>query len=77
MTSLQERSKWTHRVPNISVDNMVVVIENNIAPLTWWIGRVAEVLPGYDGTVRVARVLTSTGYLTRPIAKLVPLPVDG
>lgn len=76
LTTLQERSKWTQNLPNISVDDMVVVIDNNSAPLVWRLGRVTEVSPGSDGTVRVARVLTSTGYITRPVVKLVPLPVD-
>jgi len=55
---------------------MVVVIDNQCPPLSWRLGRITEVLPGADGTVRVARVLTSTGQITRPAVKLVLLPVD-
>ena len=40
------------------------------------LGRVLEVLPGKDGVVRVARVLTSCGVVTRPAVKLVLLPVN-
>lgn len=77
LTTLQERSKWTQKVPNLRVNDMVVIIDNHSPPMMWRLGRVAEVIPGEDGTVRVARVLTSAGHITRPVVKLVPLPVDG
>ncbi|CAI6351883.1 unnamed protein product [Macrosiphum euphorbiae] len=76
LTTLQERSKWTRNVPNLKVNDMVVIIDSHSSPLMWRLGRVMEVTPGADGIVRVARVLTSTGDITRPVVKLVPLPVD-
>lgn len=75
LTTLQERSKWTRSVPNLNVNELVVVVDNQSPPLVWRLGRITEVLPGADGTVRVAKVLTSTGHITRPVVKLVPLPV--
>ncbi|KAF0757580.1 DUF5641 domain-containing protein [Aphis craccivora] len=76
LTTLQERSKWTRKVNNINVNDMVVVVDNHSSPLVWRLGRVIEVTPGTDGVVRVAKVLTGTGPITRPVVKLVPLPVD-
>lgn len=38
LTTLQERPKWTRNVPNIRVNDMVVIIENNSAPLLWRLG---------------------------------------
>jgi len=76
LTTLQERSKWTQNGPNLKVNDMVVIIDNHSPPLMWRLGRVMEVTPGADGIVRVARVLTSTGYITRPVVKLVLLPVE-
>lgn len=76
LTTLQERSKWTQRVNNINVNDMVVIIDNHSSPLMWRLGRVIEVTPGTDNVVRVAKVLTNTGPITRPVVKLVPLPVD-
>lgn len=76
LTTLQQRSKWSGSVPNLKINDMVVVIDNQCPPLSWRLGRITEVLPGADSTVRVARVLTSTGQITRPAVKLVLLPVD-
>lgn len=76
LTTLQQRSKWSGSVPNLKINDMVVVIDNQCPPLSWRLDRITEVLPGADSTVRVARVLTSTGQITRPAVKLVLLPVD-
>lgn len=58
LTTLQERSKWTRSIPNLRVNDMVVVVDNQSPPLAWRLGRILDVLPGPDGHVRVARVLT-------------------
>lgn len=76
LTSLQDRSKWTSSIPNLRVNDLVIIMNNQTPPLTWRRGRIVEVLPGKDGVVRVARVLTQQGQLTRPVAKLVVLPTQ-
>jgi len=76
LTTLQSRPKWIEGVPNLKVNDMVVVIDNQSPPLLWRLGRVIEVLPGADSHVRVARVLTHAGIVTRPVVKLVQLPTD-
>lgn len=53
---------------------MVVVIDNQSPPLLWRLGRVTKLLPGADGHVRVVRVLTRAGEITRPVVKLMQLP---
>lgn len=73
-STLQERSKWTCSVPNVKVDDMVVVIDNQCPPLAGRLGRVTKVLPGRDGHVSVAQVLTRLGPIIRPVVKLVLLP---
>lgn len=72
--TLQERVKWTDNPPNIKINDMVTIRDNTAPPLEWRLGRVTELLPGPDGVVRVARVLTSRGTVTRPVVKLVILP---
>jgi len=42
----------------------------------WRLGRVLELLPGTDGHVRVVRLMTRLGIVTRPVMKLVPLPAN-
>ncbi|XP_025193649.1 uncharacterized protein LOC112593471 [Melanaphis sacchari] len=76
LTTLQERSKWTEGVPNLKVKDMVVLVDNQSPPLMWRLGRVVELLPGADGHVRVARLMTRLGEITRPVVKLVPLPAN-
>jgi len=76
LTTLQSRSKWTEGVPNLSINDMVVVIDNQSPPLLWRLGRVTELLPSSDGHVRVIRVLTRAGVVTRPVVKLVKLPTN-
>lgn len=60
----------------MEVNDMVVVIDNQRPPPSWRLGRILDVKPGTDGVVRVARVRTQLGELTRPVVKLVPLPKD-
>ncbi|KAF0712111.1 Integrase catalytic domain-containing protein, partial [Aphis craccivora] len=67
LTSLQGRSKWATEAPNVKVNDMVVIIDNQSPPLAWRLGRILEVLPGNDGVVRVVRLLTCHGQITRPV----------
>lgn len=76
LTALQVRSKWTKTVPNIQINDMVVIIDNQLPPLMWRLGRVLDLLPGQDGVVRGVRVLTSQGQFTWPIKELVVLPIQ-
>jgi len=76
LTSLQGRSKWRKETPNVNVDDMVVIVDNQAPPLMWRLGRVSEILPGQDGVVRVVRLLTLQGLITRPVAKIVVLPTQ-
>ncbi|KAL4100913.1 hypothetical protein QTP88_020938 [Uroleucon formosanum] len=76
LTTLQERSRWTKGVPNVKIDDMVVVVDTQNPPLLWRLGRIVELFPGTDGHVRVARVLTRAGSVVRPVVKLVPLPTN-
>jgi len=55
---------------------MVVVKDKQLAPIQWRLERILGVNPGVDGVVRVVRLLTSTGELTRPVVKLVLLPTE-
>lgn len=73
LQTLQTRSRWTNDAPNIVVDDMVVIKDANAPPLKWRMGRVIEVLPGADKVVRVVRLRTATGIVTRPVVKVVKL----
>ncbi|XP_050054515.1 uncharacterized protein LOC126549425 [Aphis gossypii] len=76
LNTLRARGRWTKSETNVEVGTMVIIKVNDTPPLTWPLGRIIEVYPGPDQVVRVAKVLTKQGVITRPVVKLVPLPTD-
>lgn len=73
---LQVRSRWIKESNNLVVNQMVLIKDDSSPPLTWRMGRITELLPGADGVVRVVKVITKSGVLTRPVVKLILLPID-
>ena len=71
--SLQQRAKW-QRPRN----NLVVIIDPSLIQANgrWPIGRVLRICPGSDDRMRVAEIRTAGGTYTRPISKLVRLPLS-
>lgn len=76
LTTLQGRQKWFQKRLDLAVGDMVIVEAPNRPPSEWRLGRVTEVHPGADNTVRVVTVRTKDGTCKRPAVKLVRLPVD-
>lgn len=64
---LQVLTKWKQLKPSVQVDYMVVIKEDSAPPAKWMIGRVVQTFLDKEGIVR---------WLTRPIHKLVLLPVN-
>lgn len=78
LRTLQGRNKWQHKQPNLEVGELVIVMEDNVAPTYWKMGRVRKVMPGADGLVRnvVLKVAGKDKLATRCVQKLVRLPVN-
>lgn len=74
LNGLQVRQKWLTDKNNAQIGTIVLIHQDDVAPLRWPIGVIQEVYPGRDGRVRVAMVKTATGTFKRPIVKLCPLP---
>ncbi|XP_068143648.1 uncharacterized protein [Drosophila tropicalis] len=74
LTSLQQRPKWTTKLPNIAIGKLVLIKDSNAPPSAWLLGRVTHVFAGDDGLVRAVQVLTKSGEVTRPITKIAALP---
>lgn len=72
---LQRRNKWRTERPNLQVDQLVLIREENLPPTQWRMGRVSKIHPGKDGLVRSATIRTATTELKRPLAKLCILPL--
>lgn len=76
VTTLQERTKWNKQCQNVAVGTLVLIKDENSAPLCWKLGRVIEVFPGRDQVIRVVNVQTKQGIMKRPVTKLCALPID-
>ncbi|XP_068158182.1 uncharacterized protein [Drosophila tropicalis] len=70
LTLLQQRPKWTTKLPNITIGNVVLIKDRS----AWLLGRVTQVFSGDDGLVRAVQVLTKSGEVTRPITRIAALP---
>ena len=77
LQQLQQRPKGQQSAsPNITPGTMVVLVEDNLPPLRWKLGRVVDVHPGQDGIVRVVTVKTASGTTRRSVKKVCILPVS-
>ena len=74
----QIRQKWNQVCRNVSVNDIVLVLDKDLPRNRWSKGRVVEVFPGEDGLVRHVDVKTGPKtVLKRPIHKLVVISAAG
>ena len=66
---LQQRNKWRITSRNLTVGQLVLILDDNSPPLQWKRGVITNVYVGQDSIVRVAEVRTAQGILRRPIHK--------
>ena len=62
LSTLTERRNWVKNNKNLSVANLVQVVDRNL-------GRIMETFPGRDDIVRVVDVKTYDGVIRRPVTK--------
>lgn len=74
--TLQQRNKWKKSQENVCVGQLVLVLENNLPPSKWLMGRIIETHPDSEGVVRSVKLKLQKGTLVRPIVKICPLPMD-
>lgn len=74
LNRLQNRPKWTKPISNLKVNDLVLIKEPDTPPLLWPLARVIDTYPGKDSRVRVVKLKTQNGTLTRNITRLCPLP---
>jgi len=65
LSTLQQRHKWFKPTTNFSIDDMVIVEAPSRPPTEWRLGRITDLHPGSDGTVRVVSVRTQNGINQR------------
>ena len=71
LPTLLQREKWTKKRADLSKDDVVLVVDEDLPRGQWRLGRIVETYPGRDGIVRSVLLKTGTGReLVRPVAKL-------
>lgn len=77
LSELQTRAKWLDNKPNLVVNDLVLIKDENLPPSSWSLGRILKVyLNKQDDLVRSALVRTQSGEYHRPISKLILLPIN-
>lgn len=70
LLGLQERQKWYHPKRNISVNDIVLIVDESAPQNSWVMGCVIQTVKDSRGHVRQAKVKSSTTVLLRPVTKL-------
>lgn len=62
--------KWKKHNPNLSVGDVVLMVDSDTPRGYWPLARITKVFPSEDGCVRKVEVKTKSGVYTRPASKL-------
>lgn len=72
--SLHPRKKWYKPEKDLAINDFVSIIDDNLPPGKWLIGRVIDIHPSADGYIRLVTLKTPHSTLQRPITKLCKFP---
>lgn len=75
LTSLLQRKKWLKEKDHFKIGQIVLVGDENQPPARWLLGKIIELIPSKDGLVRSVVIKTQKSKLTRPVQKIVILPI--
>lgn len=73
--SLQERKKWKSSRPDLKVNDVVLIVDENAPSMKWLLGLIEKLIPGSDEKIRVVEVKTKHGVFKRAISKIAKLPI--
>lgn len=71
LPTLQERRKWARTEPNLTLGEVVIVVDEDAPRCRWPLGRMVAVYPSSDALVRGVRVRIGRSEDDRPILKLI------
>lgn len=75
LNELNMKKKWSSGKHDITMDSMVLLRDDNLSSMEWKIGRIIDIHPGIDETIRVVSVKTKSGIFKRSVKKVVQLPL--
>lgn len=76
LPELQNRQKWL-KTTKISQGALVLLMDKNLPPLKWALGRIIATHPGDDDVVRVVTVrVPNGGEFKRAVTEICLLPLD-
>lgn len=76
LPELQNRQKWL-KARKIEINALVLLMDKNLPPLQWALGRITATHPGDDGVTRVVTVRVSSGAeFKRAVTEVCFLPLD-
>lgn len=75
LTSLLQRKKWLKEKDHFKIGQLVLIGDENLPPARWLLGRIIELIASKDGLIRSVVIKTAKSKLTRPIQKIVILPI--
>jgi len=70
LPQLQERQKWIGVKRNLTVGDLVIIMDSTAPRNSWPVGRVIQSFPDRRGFVRQVRIKTRSSCLDRPITKV-------
>lgn len=75
LNTLQQRNKWKIEKKDLKVGDLALIIEDNLPPLKWLMGRIVNVSTGPDGRVRIVDLKTPQRIIRRSVQRICPLPI--
>lgn len=74
LPALQERQKWRKDSKELSVGQVVLIIDPQLPRALWPVGKVTRTYPGADGCARTVDIQVKDRTYLRPVSRLVQLP---
>lgn len=74
LPGLQTRQKWQRDTGNLTIGQIVMIVDLQLPRASWPIGKVIKTYAGVDQCVRTAEVQVKERTYLRPVARLVKLP---
>ena len=67
LNTLQSRTKWQRKTPNLMPDDIVILKEDKAFTSHWPLAKIISVQPGADGLVRVATIKLQQEFTNDPL----------